>query len=115
MGLRLFSLFAAGGAVVAQLIPLDPSPTPTVSISCAAISPVAELLRINEEGLRFCSSILSIGTVVDPIYSTVTSELLLSQGIATVLQTSVLQVVGSAIATTITVAPTTTTTTTFTS
>jgi hypothetical protein len=39
---------------------------------CTALSGVSNLLRIGDEGLRYCSSILSIGTVVDPVYNTVT-------------------------------------------
>jgi hypothetical protein len=42
---------------------------------CTALSEVSNLLRIGDEGLRYCSSILSIGTVVDPVYSTVTALL----------------------------------------
>ena len=42
---------------------------------CGALGDVSNLLRIGDEGLRYCSSILSIGTVVNPVYSTVTAIL----------------------------------------
>jgi hypothetical protein len=42
---------------------------------CGAISDVSNLQRIGDEGLRYCFSILSIETVVDPVYSTVTAIL----------------------------------------
>lgn len=62
--------------VIVSLLPVLAS---TASVSqlpgCGAISDVSNLLRIGDEGLRYCSSILSIGTVVDPVYSTVTAIL----------------------------------------
>ena len=42
---------------------------------CLAVSDVSNLLRIGDEGLRYCSSILSIGTIADPVYSTLTAIL----------------------------------------
>jgi hypothetical protein len=62
--------------VIISLLPVLAS---TASVSqlpgCSAISDVSNLLRIGDEGLRYCSSILSIGTIADPVYSTVTAIL----------------------------------------
>ena len=59
-------MMAAATIAVAQL-----GQTP----ECIALSEVSNLLRVGDEGLRYCSSILSIGTVVDPVYSTITAIL----------------------------------------
>jgi hypothetical protein len=66
---------------------------------CSALSGVSNLLRIGDEGMGYCSSILSIGTVADPVYSTVTailtttiSEITLTD---TTLLTDILSVVTS--------------------
>jgi hypothetical protein len=48
------------------------------------------LLRIGDEGLRYCSSILSIGTVVDPVYTTVTQILTTTIGEVTLTETDLL-------------------------
>lgn len=62
--------------IIVSLLPVLAS---TASVSqlpgCGAISDVSNLLRIGDEGLRYCSSILSIGTIADPVYSTVTAIL----------------------------------------
>ncbi|KAH5490668.1 hypothetical protein HBI52_222740 [Parastagonospora nodorum] len=60
------SLILPGLASTAAVSPLP---------GCGVLSDVSNLLRIGDEGLRYCSSILSIGTIVDPVYSTVTAIL----------------------------------------
>jgi hypothetical protein len=64
---------------MAAIVSLLPVLASTASIGqlpgCGAISDVSNLLRIGDEGLRYCSSILSIGTIADPVYSTVTAIL----------------------------------------
>jgi hypothetical protein len=62
----IVSLILPGLASTATIAPLP---------GCGALSDVSNLLRIGDEGLRYCSSILSIGTIVDPVYSTVTAIL----------------------------------------
>jgi hypothetical protein len=57
---------------------------------CAALGGASNLLRIGDEGLRYCSSILSIGTVADPIYSTVTAILTTTISEVTLTDTTLL-------------------------
>jgi hypothetical protein len=62
----IVSLMLPGLASTAS-VPLIPG--------CGALGDVSNLVRIGDEGLRYCSSILSIGTIVGPVYSTVTAIL----------------------------------------
>ena len=84
MTLRAVILLTAASTAAAQV---------SFGPACAAVVIPAAVLSANDEGLRYCSSILSIGTVIDPIYSTVTSALAVTRvedaltvtGVATVL------------------------------
>ncbi|KAH7071315.1 hypothetical protein BKA63DRAFT_70797 [Paraphoma chrysanthemicola] len=62
-------------AIIPSLLPILASTMGAPTPECVALSEASNLLRIGDEGLRYCSSILSIGTVVDPVYSTVTNLL----------------------------------------
>jgi hypothetical protein len=62
--------------IINSILPGLPSTATVAPLpGCGALSDVSNLLRVGDEGLRYCSSILSIGTVADPIYSTVTAIL----------------------------------------
>lgn len=67
------------------------------NLACTAISPVANLLRINDEGIRYCSSILSIGTIVDPTYTTVTQIVNQPGDVTSLTITSFVNVLASAV------------------
>lgn len=65
-------------------------PVPQVG-ECAAVSVVSNLLEVRDEGLRYCSSILSIGIVVDPIdSSTVTAFLTITVSEITLTDTALI-------------------------
>jgi hypothetical protein len=81
--------------------------TPSLGPACAVVGPVAQLLSLNDEGLRYCSSILSIGTVVDPVYSTVTSALAVTQIADVITATTIVDVLASAITSYVTVSTST--------
>lgn len=102
---RSIILMAAASSAVAQV-----GQTP----ECMALSGVSNLLQIGDEGLRYCSSILSIGTVVDPVYSTLTAVLTTTISEVTLTDTVLLSEIVTD-GTSYLTAPTTTTTTTSTS